>query len=49
VAEVANVDGGRIDRRWDASEGSGAMWRKDFDLLFERARRPDASAVTRRR
>jgi hypothetical protein len=27
----------RIVGRWEASEDAGATWRKDFDLIFERA------------
>jgi hypothetical protein len=33
---VATLRPDRIDGRWDASEDSGASWRKDFDLIFER-------------
>jgi hypothetical protein len=34
---VADVGPGRIAGRWEASEDRGATWRKDFDLVFERA------------
>jgi hypothetical protein len=34
---VAIVTPARIDGHWDASEDRGATWRKDFDLIFERA------------
>lgn len=34
VAEVGTV---RIDGRWEASDDRGATWRKDFDLVFDRA------------
>lgn len=34
---VADVEPGRINGRWEASEDQGATWRKDFDLVFERA------------
>ncbi len=34
---VATVANDRIHGRWDASEDAGATWRKDFDLVFERA------------
>jgi hypothetical protein len=34
---VATVERDRIDGRWEASEDAGATWRKDFDLIFERA------------
>jgi hypothetical protein len=33
---VATVTPDRIDGRWEASDDSGATWRKDFDLIFER-------------
>jgi hypothetical protein len=35
---VARVEGDRMVGRADASEDHGATWRKDFDLVFERAR-----------
>lgn len=35
---IATVGDGRIEGRWEASEDSGATWRKDFDLIFERER-----------
>jgi hypothetical protein len=34
---VADVEPDRIAGRWEASEDRGATWRKDFDLIFERA------------
>jgi hypothetical protein len=34
---VGRVEGDRIVSRADASEDGGATWRKDFDLVFERA------------
>lgn len=34
---VADVASDRIHGRWEASEDGGATWRKDFDLIFERA------------
>ena len=34
---VAEVEADRIVGRWEASEDEGRAWRKDFDLLFERA------------
>jgi hypothetical protein len=34
---IAEVGPDRIDGRWEASEDRGATWRKDFDLVFERA------------
>ena len=34
---VAQVEPDRIVGRWEASEDAGATWRKDFDLVFERA------------
>ena len=34
---VADVEPDRISGRWEASEDEGRAWRKDFDLLFERA------------
>jgi hypothetical protein len=33
---VATVRPDRIDGRWDASDDDGAIWRKDFDLIFDR-------------
>jgi hypothetical protein len=35
---VADVGRDRITGRWEASD-DGATWRKDFDLVFERAQR----------
>jgi hypothetical protein len=35
---IADVQQDRIDGRWEASEDEGQTWRKDFDLVFERAR-----------
>jgi hypothetical protein len=34
---VADVGPDRIDGRWEASDDRGATWRKDFDLVFDRA------------
>lgn len=34
---VAEIGPDRIDGRWKASDDHGATWRKDFDLVFERA------------
>lgn len=34
---VATVTPDRIEGRWDASDDHGQSWRKDFDLIFERA------------
>ena len=34
---VGVVTPDRIDGHWDASEDGGTTWRKDFDLIFERA------------
>lgn len=34
---VGRVTPDRIDARFEASEDAGATWRKDFDLIFERA------------
>lgn len=34
---VAGVTADRIHGHWDASEDGGKTWRKDFDLVFERA------------
>ena len=33
----ADVGPDRIAGRWEASEDQGSTWRKDFDLIFERA------------
>jgi hypothetical protein len=35
---VGRVEGDQIIARTDASDDEGATWRKDFDLIFERAR-----------
>ncbi len=35
---LGRVDGDRMVGQADASEDQGATWRKDFDLVFERAR-----------
>lgn len=35
---VGRVDGDRIVGHADASEDQGSTWRKDFDLIFQRAR-----------
>ena len=34
---VADVAPDRIAGRWEASEDRGATWRKDYDLIFDRA------------
>jgi hypothetical protein len=34
---VADVGPDRISGRWEASDDRGTTWRKDFDLVFERA------------
>jgi hypothetical protein len=34
---IADVEPERIAGRWEASEDEGRTWRKDFDLLYERA------------
>jgi hypothetical protein len=34
---IADVRPDRIAGRWEASEDGGSTWRKDFDLIFERA------------
>jgi hypothetical protein len=34
---VGSVSADRIDGRWEASDDEGRTWRKDFDLVFERA------------
>jgi hypothetical protein len=34
---VAEVGPDRIAGRWEASDDRGSTWRKDFDLVFERA------------
>jgi hypothetical protein len=34
---IADVGPHRVAGRWEASEDRGATWRKDFDLIFERA------------
>jgi hypothetical protein len=34
---VADVAPDRITGRWEASDDQGSTWRKDFDLVFERA------------
>lgn len=34
---IADVTPDRVDGRWEASEDRGSTWRKDFDLVFERA------------
>ncbi|MGH2717516.1 MAG: hypothetical protein ACRDJU_02910 [Actinomycetota bacterium] len=36
---IATVAPDRIEGRWEASDDQGATWRKDFDLVFERADR----------
>jgi hypothetical protein len=34
---VADVAPDRVAARWEASDDRGATWRKDFDLVFDRA------------
>jgi hypothetical protein len=34
---VADVEPGRVSGRWEASDDQGRTWRKDFDVVFERA------------
>lgn len=34
---IADVAPDRITGRWEASEDHGSTWRKDYDLIFERA------------
>jgi hypothetical protein len=34
---IADVGPNRVAGRWEASEDQGSTWRKDFDLIFERA------------
>lgn len=34
---IATVTPSRIDGHWDASDDGGATWRKDFDVILERA------------
>jgi hypothetical protein len=34
---VATVTPNRIDGHWDASDDGGTTWRRDFDLIFDRA------------
>ena len=34
---IADVSADRIAGRWEASDDQGATWRKDFDLVFDRA------------
>lgn len=34
---IADIEQDRITGRWEASEDEGRTWRKDFDLVFERA------------
>ena len=34
---IAHLEQDRIIGRWEASDDKGHTWRKDFDLLFERA------------
>ena len=34
---IADVAPDRIAGRWEASDDRGATWRKDFDLVFDRA------------
>ena len=35
---LARAEGNRMIGQTDASDDQGATWRKDFDLVFERAR-----------
>lgn len=34
---IVTVTPARIDGHWDASDDGGATWRKDFDVILERA------------
>lgn len=34
---VADIGPDRIAGRWEASDDQGSTWRKDFDLIFDRA------------
>jgi hypothetical protein len=34
---IADVEPDRIAGRWEASDDQGSTWRKDYDLIFERA------------
>ncbi len=34
---IADVGPDRIAGRWEASDDQGSTWRKDFDLVFDRA------------
>jgi hypothetical protein len=34
---IADVGPDRIAGRWEACEDHGSTWRKDFDLVFQRA------------
>jgi len=34
---IADIEPNQITGRWEASEDDGATWRKDFDLIFDRA------------
>ena len=34
---IADVGADQIVGRWEMSEDRGSTWRKDFDLVFERA------------
>ena len=34
---IATVTPARIDGHWDASDDGGATWRRDFDVILERA------------
>jgi hypothetical protein len=34
---IADVGPDRIAGRWEASDDRGSTWRKDFDLIFDRA------------
>lgn len=34
---IADLRPDRIEGRWEASDDQGSTWRKDFDLIFDRA------------
>jgi hypothetical protein len=34
---IADIGPDRMDGRWEASDDQGSTWRKDFDVVFERA------------
>jgi hypothetical protein len=34
---IADIEPDRIAGRWEASDDHGSTWRRDFDLIFQRA------------